>query len=338
MKKRDFRIDLLRAFACIVVLFCHSPQVFDGQSGAFLVAINNFYGMAWGPILFFAISGACLLETPREAIPFLKKRMSRILIPTIVWSVIYVFLQCFLWDTFPKEDFLNKLAMMLIEPQYGLLWFMYALISIYLVTPILSRWIDQCTPKEIRFYLVLWGIGLCLPYMDLFDINSNSVFASNGLLHYFSGYLWCGVAGFYCRKYVRLNVVSVRGKIISLIILLSPLYVFLIKHLTGKVVDGSSTLLSMLVTLYAIVFIYSIDVFWLESKKKFALIVNNLSKYSFGIYLCHMVLLHPFRHWIASFGINYAIQIPLTAIFIGVVSYSFVWLISKISISKYVIG
>ena len=73
--KREYRIDLMRAFACIMVLFCHSPRPNIGQPGKFLVGITNYYGMALGPILFFMISGACILWEEKDAKPFLKKKV-----------------------------------------------------------------------------------------------------------------------------------------------------------------------------------------------------------------------------------------------------------------------
>lgn len=338
MDSRDYRVDLLRAFACIAVLFCHSPQVYNGQDGSFVIAINNFYTMAWGAMLFFVISGICLLNSPKEAIPFLKKRLSRIIWPTIIWSLIYIFMQCYVWEEVSERDFINLLVGICIKPQYGSLWFMYALISIYLITPILTRWIHNCSQKEIRLYLMVYGIGLCLPYLTLLGINSESLFDLNGALYYFSGYLWCGVAGYYCKKYVRINLKSIKGILYAVMVLLSPLYIYIIKYYTGQIIDGSATLLSMLTTLFAVVFIYSVDISKIQNNKTLSLIINNISKYSFGIYLSHMLFLHPIRHWIADFDMNYLIQIPITAILIGVVSYCFVWCISKLPIGKYIIG
>lgn len=338
MEDRDFRIDLLRAFACIMVLFCHAPQVYEGQGGAFLLSINNYYGMAWGPILFFAISGICLLDAEHDAIPFLKKRFTRILSPTIFWSIVYIFLQCFVWNISCPADFFRMFLGILIKPQFGHFWYMYALVSIYLLVPILSHWINHCSLKEIKLYLYIWGISLCLPYVEVLGININPMLSSNGLLYYMSGFLWCTVAGIYCKRYVRIKIKSISGTIISLIILSSPILVYLIKSITTVSITSPSSLFSMLTTLYVVVFIYSIDVSCIKENRLFNSIVNNLSKYSFGIYLCHMCFQYPLSHWIAKFGLNYAFQIPITVIIVGLLSFCVTWCISKIPGNKYIIG
>ncbi len=338
MKERDFRIDMLRAFACIMVLFCHAPQVYEGQGGVFLVGVNNYFGMAWGPILFFAITGICTLNKVQEALPFLRKRFTRILAPTLVWSICYICLQCFVWNTCSPTEFFKMLSGMLIKPQYGGLWFMYALVSIYLVIPILSQWVNRCTPNEIKLYLFLWGICLCLPYIRVMGIDISPLLGKNGVLFYMSGFLWCSVAGLYCKKYVRINLKSISGILISLFILSSPILVFVIKYMTGVSITTPSSLFSMLTTLYAVVLIYSVDISWIQENRLLSVFVNNISKYSFGIYLCHMCFLHSFSHWIAKFGLNYAFQIPMTVIVVGTLSFCVTWCISKIPGSKYIIG
>ena len=69
-KEREYWIDLMRAFACIMVIFCHSPQPFFEQTrGAWIVGLVNYFGMSLGPFLFFMISGACIMTKPVEALP-----------------------------------------------------------------------------------------------------------------------------------------------------------------------------------------------------------------------------------------------------------------------------
>ena len=294
--------------------------------------------MAWGPILFFAISGICMLDKEYDAMAFLKKRFARILAPTIFWSIVYIFLSCFVWDIYPRTIFFRMLSEILIKPQFGHFWFMYALVSIYLLIPILSHWINHCTQKEIKFYLYIWGISLCLPYIEVLGIDIIPIVSSNGPLFYMSGFLWCTVAGIYCKKYIHINLKSIMGIIISLFILSSPIIVYLIKSITTISITSSSSLLSMLTTLYAVVFVYSIDVSWIQNNKVVGGIVNNISKYSFGIYLCHMCFQYPLSYWVAQFGLNYALQIPINVIIVGLLSFSVTWIISKIPGNKYIIG
>ena len=131
-----------------------------------------------------------------------------------------------------------------------------------------------------------------MPYMKLLGIDISPLLENNGILFYMSGFLWCAVAGMYCKEYVRINLKSIGGVFISLIVLSSPFLVFVIKYMTGVSITSSLSLFSMLTTLYAVVLIYSVDISWIKENRAFRLVVNTISKYSFGIYLCHTCILH----------------------------------------------
>ena len=332
--KREFWIDLLRAFACVMVLFCHSPQPYHGQAGQWLMPVTNYFGMAWGPILFFMISGACIMNKELEAVPFLRRRFSRILIPTIFWSIVYVIIECMVWHTCPEQDLWKKIIMIPFEPQYGLMWFMYALIAIYLMTPILSRWLHRCGQSECRLYITLWGITLLLPYADLLGIDIESIINSNGTLFYFSGFLWMAVLGYYCRQYGQILCFRWWYVLVCIIILMSPMYIFIIKINTGITVASSLSVDAVATTVLAFIFFRNLK--WKGGIISKA--IELLSKYSFGIYLTHMLLMYPFRMWIAQFNFHYFIQIPLTVLVVGLFAFSFTSLLSKIPFSKYIIG
>lgn len=333
-KPRDFRIDLMRAFACIMVIICHSPQDFTNQGGQWIIGVVNYFGMAWGPILFFLISGACILDGEREAIPFLRKRFSRILCPTVIWSFFYILLETFCWKTSPIDGWYHKIPYILVGPQYGLLWFMYELVAIYLIAPILSRWLKSCSKKEIQIYLLIWSITLMIPYLKIWDIDLNGL----TYLTYNSGFLWCAVLGFYCKKFVKIEKLRIYHIAIVIFAIISPLIILLIKNASGKTINSSLSLLPMLTTATAFVFIYNIKLPKALTNSNIGSFINLISRLSFGIYLCHMLFLHPFNNWIAQFNLNYAIQIPITVLVIGSISLGFSWILSKMPFSRFLIG
>lgn len=329
----EYWIDIMRSFACIMVLFCHSPQPYINQPGQILMGINNYFGMAWGPILFFMISGACILGKDQQAIPFLKRRFSRILFPTVIWSFVYIFMECFIWKTAPSSESTYKILLIPFTPQYGSMWFMYVLIAIYLMAPILTPWLLKCTNKEIELYLGLWGITLFLPYLELFDNNVNEIIWRNGMLFYLSGFLWVAVLGYYCRFHMKSFHFSFWNILICTFILLSPLYIYCIKSATGKTILSSTSIDAIATTTLAFIIIKKIKWGFIFQKQ-----IRTIAKYSFGIYLSHMLFMYPFRLWIAQFNLHYAIQIPITAFSIGVCALIFTIVLSKLPFGKYLIG
>ncbi|MBR4918810.1 MAG: acyltransferase [Bacteroidales bacterium] len=331
-KKREYWIDVLRCFACVMVLFCHAPAPDNAKSmiGTAFGMVNAYLGMAWGPVLFFMISGACVLWGGQDsARVFFKKRFSRVLCPTIVWSVVYVLLEQYVWKT-NVSSVSHKLLMIPFAPQYGLLWFMYVIIAIYLVTPIFSVWLERCSKKDLQLYLAIWAITLLFPYVRVSQPEiSSGLMSGNGLLYYFGGWMWVAVFGYYCRRYVNIQLRVWHYTLILIV----PLSVLAFKLLSGETITNCLSIASVFATAYAFVIIQNTSFKGVLRKQ-----VEVFSKYSFGIYLCHMLFIHPFRIWISQFGFDSYIQIPITVIVCGTCTYLLVWLISKLPFSKYIIG
>lgn len=330
---REVWIDVLRAFACICVLLVHSPAKYDGLiPGQQVLAPANYLFMAWGVSLFFMISGALLFSRSQGVVPFYKRRFSRILCPIIVWSIIYIYFDK-LFDKDSTPGILKIIRIPLYE-QASLLWFMYALVGIYLITPIVSAWLKDCSRRDVEIILVIWGITLLLPFINLFDSNSIKIIGANGVLHHFYGFVGYALWGYYIRKYVDVSVKDWRYIVLVVITFAFPVFVYYSKLLPIDVISGSMSISSALMSTVAFIFFKG-----LNYKKGLCLgITMKLAEFSFGIYLSHMIFLKPLRYWLTQFHINYIIQIPLTALFVGVVSFAFVWALSKLPYSKLIFG
>ena len=137
--KRDFLLDVIRLVACCMIMLMHSPMSGLNTSGIILCGIS--YLTTPGIGLFFMVSGALLLKRnvgcSFDTRGFLRKRFTKILIPLILGSFVGWGLgQCGVENT-----------------KLGILWFMYSLAGMYLLTPILSQWLSIAHVKEIEFYL-----------------------------------------------------------------------------------------------------------------------------------------------------------------------------------------
>ena len=136
--RRDVALDVIRLIACLMIVLMHSPMPGLGTSGSVLCGIS--YLTAPGIGLFFMVSGALLLKVnvgrPYETRNFLRRRFTKILIPLVFWSLVGWGLEQYGID----------------NTELGVLWFMYCLAGIYLLTPILSRWLSAANKKEIEFY------------------------------------------------------------------------------------------------------------------------------------------------------------------------------------------
>ena len=329
---RELWIDVLRAFACICVLLVHSPAVYDGRiPGQFVLAPFNYVFMAWGVSIFFMISGALLFTKEQQLVPFFKKRFARILVPTILWSLIYlIFIPIY---EHSDINLFHKLFLLPFTPQYGLMWFMYALVGIYLITPMISTWLSKATKNDVEIVLAAWGITLFFPYFELFDVSINNAIMPNGSLYYFYGFI-----GYYLKTYNPIHLKSLTYIVLVIVAFSFPFIVFFSNWIPIKVLNSSQSISAALMSTIAFIFFQNIDYQKIENNKWFLKMIESFAACSFGIYLLHMVFLYPLKHWLTSFHINYIIQIPITALLVGVVSFAVVWFLSKNRVSKFLFG
>jgi len=82
--------------------------------------------------LFLMVSGALILPVKIPLRDFLKKRFSRILFPTVFWSVFYIAVKYF----YNESDLMDAGKLILYIPfgaVEGVLWYMYTLIGLIIL-------------------------------------------------------------------------------------------------------------------------------------------------------------------------------------------------------------
>ena len=325
-KERDYRLDWLRVIAISMIVLMHSPRP-GNASAPILCGLS--YITASGVVLFFMVSGALLLGNMLSAKDFIKRRFSRVFWPTVIWTFFYLIVNC-LRSPSSLEGVLRSVLSIPFSPQGNdVLWFMYTLAGLYLLTPILSRWLKWATKREVEFYLFLWGITLLYPYLSLVvDINESTT----GILYYFTGYVGYFVLGYYLNHYYKKY--STWHIIVSIILaILIPALIYF----SGTEYDFYSMLwyLSLPVALMS----YS----WFSMVKLFPNrhypLIKQASALSFGVYLVHMFIMRRIVWHIGFIGdLPGLIQIPCIMLITLLASYLVVWLISRLPFSKYIIG
>ena len=172
-------IDLLRVVACFLVVFSHccDPFVaqFDNDRSTFLTGVfSGSFVRACVP-LFVMMSGVLLFPVRISMGDFYKKRIGRILIPLIFWSVVlpllyYIYLNFITTSHSPLIDpenyvfgaTLAKIYTFIFNFNYDTtpLWYLYMLIGLYFIIPILDVWLKQASRRDIKLFLYVWGISL----------------------------------------------------------------------------------------------------------------------------------------------------------------------------------
>lgn len=179
-------IDLLRVLACFLVVLSHccDPFVaqFDADRSAFLTGMFTGSTVRCCVPLFVMMTGVLLLPVQTGMSAFYRKRIGRIALPLVFWSLalpaLYcVYLNCGGTTSNPQvvmEDHtlratLTKLYTFVFNFNYDTtpLWYLYMLVGLYLIMPILSVWLQQASRRDLKLALWLWGATLVLPYIGM---------------------------------------------------------------------------------------------------------------------------------------------------------------------------
>lgn len=315
-----------------MVIAMHAPMPSSNANGLFLASLSYLTAPCIG--LFFMVSGALLLPVQENTFSFLKKRLTKVLFPTLFWTLFYIAINR-IFITHSYSGLLKELCSIPFSPQgNSVLWFMYVLIGLYLVSPIISKWLGQASKKELQFYLGLWGITLCYPFLkDWISINDSIT----GPLYYIYGYLGYFILGYYLRHYT-LNYTAVI--ICCLISLAIPVLYTVLQWNTDFY--SKFWYLSILVVILCTGWFQTLKLYGsrLIKNKKLITFITKCSNLSFGIYLIHTFIMRYMLwncNWLASIE-SYIIQticiIACTTIF----SFICCWGISYIPQAQFIIG
>lgn len=326
---RHLYLDIIRIFACILIITMHAPMPGIGTNGNILSAISLMTAPGIG--LFFMVSGALLLPVQEPTDRFLKRRLTKVVFPTLFWTFFYLAVTI-VTEGMSMSEFIKHLISIPFSTQgHSILWFMYTLIGLYLLSPILSPWLQKASKKEIEWVLLLWATSFCYPILSYFiDINETKT----GILYYFSGFAGYFLLGYYLHTY------KPNFKIWQLTLLfIVPIVAAIICKLYHIPVDfykvfwNQSIVAIMMCTAWFCIIQRS------EEYIPHSSWITLLSNCCFGIYLVHIFIMRSIL-WKCSFisaggGI---IQIILTIMLTSILSFAVVWCISKLPYSQYIIG
>ena len=105
--------------------------------------------------LFFMISGYLNLIHPMPWKEYFKKRLPRVLILLVTWSLIHMFLLAYTGQR--EYTLVSAFEAILSGTVYDHLWFMYSLFGFYLITPVFWKLIE-IDRKAVWYFLLLWVI------------------------------------------------------------------------------------------------------------------------------------------------------------------------------------
>ena len=293
-KERLIFADILRTLAIIMVVFIHSTanyffECYGSSEFKILLVLSAITSSAVP--LFYMLSGAFMIR--EDEINYKKTIINtlKLMMQTVFWTLIYYLLFKYIlnWDV----DILKSVIKSVFSSQVTHLWFIYPLLGLYILSPIISLLYKNLTEKGkiyILIFLFLCPI-ICATLNIWFDFVSIPYFAVGfpelGLF-IFGKYLLDKKEIIMKKKYTLISILGIIMGIL-LIVLLAYYYININGIGTSKPYFDYNKVPNVLLTV-------SIFTFFLSLNKKLTKMPNKIKKFftiiganTRGIYFTHMI-------------------------------------------------
>jgi surface polysaccharide O-acyltransferase-like enzyme len=289
------------------------------------------------------LTGALLLQpTKNESLStFFKKRWARIGLPWIFWGGAY-----FAWDFLVEHQAFTSSAIVqgLLNGPYYQFWYLYMLVGLYLLTPILRIFLAHADLTIIKYFVVLWFLGVAiLPVFGLlttYQLNSN-VFTVTGYVGYF-------VLGTY------LLTVQMRRSTLSIFMILGIALTAIGTYVLAGTIGGgtmyffqeyfSPTLILASVMVFLLLLTFRPpSVQKVTSPSIGSKLVKVISENSLSLFLFHVMIRESLQRGYFGFAINgntinSIIGVPLNTVITLFISLGIIILLKKIPYLNKLIG
>ena len=191
MNNRNLSIDILRIIACLGVIILHTV----GHSDKILLPIY-YLGTISIP-LYFMISGYLIMLKKEVSYKYIIEKIVNSVIFVLIWSgiatvILFVyerkvlFLDIFI-GTFTQHNLM------------AILWFMWAIIIMYLLSPILRKIINNDKLKN-KFLLLLIFLSEIIYIINITVFNNNKMLICNIVPQILR--LWTWITYYYIGMYI----------------------------------------------------------------------------------------------------------------------------------------
>ena len=219
-------VDWMRVAACFMVLLVHATEPFylGGEGALILTEADAFWSSLFDSLvracvpLFVVASSYLQFPLHYSTREFFRRRVVRVLVPFVLWSVVYALA----WGE-PVENFKNLIYNF--NYAAGHLWFVYMIIGVYLIMPLLSPWAERVGKRELQVYLVIWLFTTLIPIIRdwvsggysnmaftygvsglpraaLTPLWGEASWNTYGTFYYISGFVGYLLLGLYIRRFV----------------------------------------------------------------------------------------------------------------------------------------
>ena len=276
--------------------------------------------------IFLMLSGALLLNRDIELGYFLRHRLTRITYPFIFYLIVSFILSLFTDKGFSFNIFSNY-------------WYFWMILGVYLSVPIINKFIQHASIREIEYFIIVFLLAAVFYQVVLF-FNFDNYFN----LNFFAAPIGFLVLGYY----LSIKEFNIDSRKLMLLMICVFLIATSMKMLsTGAIMPKSfalnyeatqSVVLDSWVDVSIFVILQSGSLFVIFKNLNFVSfrkVVVSVSNLSYGMYLVNSLLMFyisPFFVSLPHSGVEICLTIVFMCVFVFLVSWFIVWVLSMIPI------
>lgn len=335
--------DLLRCAAMVAVIVLHlaGSQLENVAVGSFAFHVLNVYDSLshWCVPVFVMLSGMFLLD-PDHSLPLsklLRGHILRIFVALVVWGAAYALVTQILTYGLHMADLWNALYQVALGQTHFHLWFLYMIIGLYLVTPILRAFVRGASQAEFHwFFALVFVFAWLLPnVLRLRPSQTVSLWINNLNLHLVMGYVGYYVLGYYLRTYTLspkikstlygLGILGAVGTILGTAWL---------SQQRGMLAQTFYNYDNPTIALMSIaVFLFFREVVQNRTSLPRRHLIFVAAKVSFGVYLSHAFFLILLNHLgITVLSFSPVLAVPALAVVVLAGALAVAWVLSKLPV------
>ena len=301
--------DAAKVLAIFLVCFYHG-NVLNKDILAYPSAVTYFHYFIQCALsicvpLFFVVNGALLLNGVFSLRRNIEKTV-KIFFLIYAWGLILLILLMYICnDVYTIKSFVSSLWQLKLQ-RINHLWFLRALLGIYILLPLIKPAFDHEDKNTIHFIMVClfffsFGNNVLSSALNVFGRALDGKFNFFPMINPFGGYFFAifyFMAGGVLAKMIKTGQIRFGYKLLVAAFLLSQTILFLygisMTRQTGKYYDvvwnGYDTVMTLLMTVSAFMLLAKYD----YQNVYITRVITFIGKNTFGVYILHIIFLKAF--------------------------------------------
>ena len=280
-------LNSARCLACLAVVMLHTSAYYAGNFSLpfsdWMIANILDSSVRWAVPTFIMMSGMLLIREKFEIGYFLKRRIAKVVIPFLSWSIIYSFLNSipewspYLISHFNTDLFFKFLKNIPIRPVHYHLGFFYYFIPLYVVVPFLYLIFNALDESRQKYIFI---VASCLTLLPV--LNMTSYFTAP--IYIYTLYMIVAYS-LKVNLYIKYEKYSIYSFVIMVAVI--ALGTWYESHMAGKLIEKYYEYRTLPI------FVCSISIIAISKRylSKYSKVLTFFSRNSFGVFLIHPIFL-----------------------------------------------